>query len=270
MTPNTNLERRLAEHYASAPPLRAPDRVLLGALATIDTTRQRRGLLAPWRFMKMPTYAKLAAATAVIAVVAFGAWQLIPGPRQGPGGPGATQTPLPSPSAAPSTGVGPTQAAYVPPPLTEAFTSDLHGLSLSYPDGWATEPATELWTDPFAPQFGDPSGDLFHDPARDGGHLFMTVGSRPLGDEPFDDFLSGFLEAEGCTRGDPIIIDGADEAVGSSCNVALASSGGRGYVIMLYTSDDDLDLRSFDAAGWFQDILATVELRPQDAVDEVT
>lgn len=268
MTPNTNLERRLAEHYASAPPLRAPDRVLLGALATVDTTRQRRGLLAPWRFMKMPTYAKLAAAVAAIAVVAFGVWQLAAVP--GPGQPAATTGPSPSPTVGPTQGVVPTTATYVPPPLSGTFTSDLHGVSLSYPEGWTVEEATEPWTNPFAPQFGDPSGDLFHDPARDGGHLFMTVGSRPLGDEPFDDFLSGFLEAEGCTRGDPIIIDGADEAVGSSCNVALASSGGRGYVIMLYTSDDDLDLRSFDAAGWFQEILATVELRPQDAVDEVT
>ena len=92
MTANTNLERRVAEHYASEPPLRAPDRVLHAALATIETTRQRRGLLAPWRFTYMNAYTKVAAAAVVvIAVGGLALWRL--GPT---GNGGVTSTPNPT------------------------------------------------------------------------------------------------------------------------------------------------------------------------------
>jgi hypothetical protein len=265
MTANTNLERRIAEHYASEPLLRAPDRVLHRALATIDTTKQRRGLFAPWRFTKMSsTYSKLAAAVAIVAVVAFGVWQLIPGPSTGGQ---ATPTPSPSPTSVPTIASQPTIPPYDPPPLTGTFTSDRHGVSLSYPDGWTAQAATEPWTNPFPPQFGDPSGDLFYDPERDSGHLFIALGSRPLDGTPLDEWLSDFLTAEGCTLADPITIAGADEAVDTSCDLVLASANGRGYVIMLYVSGDEVDLRSFDTASWFEEFLATVHLRPGRAVD---
>ena len=71
MTANTNLERRVPEHYASEPQLRAPDRVLHAALATIDTTRQRRGLFASWRFTKR-NYAKVAIVVVLIALATAG------------------------------------------------------------------------------------------------------------------------------------------------------------------------------------------------------
>lgn len=54
MTANHELDRRLADHYASEAPQRAPDRVLDGALAAIDSTPQRRVLIrVPWRFPSM-------------------------------------------------------------------------------------------------------------------------------------------------------------------------------------------------------------------------
>ena len=47
---------RIADYYATEAPPRAPDRVLEAALATIDTTRQRRALIRmPWRFPIMNT-----------------------------------------------------------------------------------------------------------------------------------------------------------------------------------------------------------------------
>jgi hypothetical protein len=262
---NTNLERRLTEHYAGEPPMRAPDRVLLEALATIDTTKQRRGRFAPWRFAQMNMYAKVAAAVAVIAVVVVGFWQLAP--RQPSSGGTVSPPPSIAPTTAPTASPTSTSITYVPPALTETFTSNLHGVAVSYPEGWTAQAATEPWTSPFPPQFGDPSGDLFYDPDRDDGHLFMAVGSRPLGGTALEDWLSDFMDAEGCTLGDPIVIDGADEAISTSCDLVLASSGDRGYVISLYSSNDDLDLRSFDTAAWFEEILATVQLQPEDAVD---
>ena len=56
MNANHELERRLADFYAGEAPQRAPDRVLHGALASIDSTRQRRVLLpVPWTFPTMNT-----------------------------------------------------------------------------------------------------------------------------------------------------------------------------------------------------------------------
>ena len=56
MNANHELERRLADFYAGEAPQRAPERVLDGALASIDSTRQRRALLpVPWRFPTMDT-----------------------------------------------------------------------------------------------------------------------------------------------------------------------------------------------------------------------
>ena len=42
MTTPRDLERRLAKHFSGEAPTRAPDWVLLSALTTIQSTRQRR------------------------------------------------------------------------------------------------------------------------------------------------------------------------------------------------------------------------------------
>ena len=110
MTANNDLPRRLAHYYDTEPPLRAPDWVLRGALSTIETTPQRRGLLVPRRYPDLSTYTKLAAAAVVvIAVGGFAIWQLGPGGPDATPGPGAGQaTPLP---ATPTPTATPTPAA---------------------------------------------------------------------------------------------------------------------------------------------------------------
>ena len=56
MNATHELDRRLADFYAGEAPQRAPDRVLEGALATIDRTSQRRALVrVPWRIPTMDT-----------------------------------------------------------------------------------------------------------------------------------------------------------------------------------------------------------------------
>lgn len=83
MSANLDLERRLADFYATEAAQRAPDWVLESVLATIDTTPQRRALIrVPWRFQNMSSFAKLAIATVVvIAVGAVGLAVLRPGLR---------------------------------------------------------------------------------------------------------------------------------------------------------------------------------------------
>jgi hypothetical protein len=45
------------------------------------------------------------------------------------------------------------------------------------------------------------------------------------------------------------------------------TEGGRGYWIQSYTSNDEAWVSEVYDAAWFASVLATVELRPQDAVD---
>jgi hypothetical protein len=49
--------------------------------------------------------------------------------------------------------------------------------------------------------------------------------------------------------------------------VALVTTDGRGYWIQIFTSDDDpLAVAAYDRA-WFEEVLATVQLQPEDAAD---
>ena len=101
MNANHELERRLADFYATEAPQRAPDRVLESVLATTDTTKQRRAVFRlPWRFPIMNSYAKMAiAAVAVIAIGAVGLAVLRPGTSPGVGGQPPPALPVASPEA---------------------------------------------------------------------------------------------------------------------------------------------------------------------------
>jgi hypothetical protein len=273
MTIPRDLERRLAEHLQGEAPRRAPDWILRSALMTIDTTRQRRGLTALWRNLAMPMYAKLAAAVVVIAVGAFALSQFAAPPTE-PGssaGPTATAVPTAQPTTAPTARPEPT--TYVPGALTQTFTSDIHGLSLKYPVGWAAKAATEPWTEGPPPNWQDPTGDKVHDDTTLGDHLFLTAVSRPLDGASLDAFFAG-LSREECSLSPGGTINGADRVLVStpstSCvyDLVLASSGGRGYVFELRASPDDVELRTLDTAALLDSILATVELHPEDAVDQ--
>jgi hypothetical protein len=74
---------------------------------------------------------------------------------------------------------------------------------------------------------------------------------------------------EGCTATEPITVDGATGLTGligaDECNVAVVTTAGRGYWIQLYTGDE-LAVAAYDRA-WFEELLATVQLHPEDAAD---
>jgi hypothetical protein len=255
MTANHDLERRVAAFYGSEAPQRAPDRVLMQALATIDTTRQRRELgLVPWRFPTMNSYAKLAiAAVVVLAVGALGLAVLRPGDGPSLGGP--IQSPSTSPPAAPST--PPSQAA-TPPPLTGTFTSAVHGLSLSYPAGWTVVPANP--DAPREPGFLDPAVDTLHDPQlRD--HLFIALESEALDGQAGESWATAAMDDPdlGCTgeRESTTV----DAAPGLICEtLALTWVGDRGYSIRLHVSPDQPRYPRIYDRAWFEGVLATVQL----------
>jgi len=98
MTAHHDLERRVADYYATEAPQRAPDRVLQLALNTIESTPQRRVLVrAPWRPTPMNLYAKVALAAAAVIAVAILGYNLLPGN----GDVGGPSTPSPSPTVTP-------------------------------------------------------------------------------------------------------------------------------------------------------------------------
>ena len=260
MTANHDLERQLADYYETEAPPAAPDWVLRDALTRVDVTPQRRVVIrVPWRKLPaMNTYARLAvAAVAVVAIAAVGIAVLRPGNSPGLGGQPVTPSPEPSIS-----GTSPTPRPA--PPLTQQFTSVLHGISLSYPDGWTVQAATEPWTgDPIWPSFGQPAGDFMYDPDR-ADHLFLLVASQPIGELTPDQWVADALAD--CTQTEPTAVDGADGLIGVNCTEAAVTTDGRGYIVVLYTSSDEPELSVYDQV-WFEEVLATVQLRPQDAVD---
>ena len=110
MKANLDLDRRLSDFYASEAPQRAPDRVLAGALAAIDSTAQRRVLIrAPWRLPTMNSYTKVAiAALAVIALGALGVTVFRGGAPPGP------DVGVPSSASAGPSASSPAAAAGIP------------------------------------------------------------------------------------------------------------------------------------------------------------
>jgi hypothetical protein len=254
---------RIAEAYMADGPTVLADRVLDAALDEVHLTRQRRVLVrGPWRFFLMNTYAKIAlAAVVVIALGAVGLAVLRPGDSSQVGGPPAAS---PSPSAAPTASPTPSPTpAPTPAALTGRYTSAIHGISTAYPAGWTTRAATEPWT-PEGPQSLDPGVDVIQDPVL-GDHLFLWLGSQLLGDRTPEQWTAETLE--GCQSPEPITIDGNIGSLGGDCNMATVSVQGRGYLIGLLTSNDEAWLAGVYDTDWFKEVLATVELAPDQAVD---
>lgn len=97
----------------------------------------------------------------------------------------------------------------------------------------------------------------------------MTIASQPIGDSTPEDWVAEQMASgEGCTATGPIAVDGATGLIGvDECNVAVVTTAGRGYWIQLYTSgDDELAVAAYDRA-WFEEVLATVQLHPENAAD---
>jgi hypothetical protein len=255
MSAKLDLERRIADYYASEAPSRAPDRVLADALATIDDTQQRRVVFhVPWRFQKMNSVARLGlAAVAVVALVAFGL--AVMGPGRGVGG---RPSPSPIPSSSPSSSTSASPAA-----LTQTFTSNVHGISIKYPAGWGTRAATEPWTSG-VPMQDSPFGDLI-----DGGsNGFLGLASQALDGRTADAWIGQISGDPGwgdtCpVQSEPVTVDGASGVLIVHCPddgvfTTLVTVAGRGYLVVLYNAGDKTRVN---------EILATVQLDPASAED---
>ncbi len=247
MTAN-DLSRRLSDHYNAEALLRAPDWLLEDALAIIETTPQRRVVIrVPWTHSGPITSVKLAAAVAVFALGMAGLAIYSVGSSHVGGPP---RSPSFSPSASPSPW----------PALTETFTSTIHGVSVSYPTGWVPRAATEPWMNGI-PQQDEPFVDTIEITPSNNPFIAL-VSHAPGGDDWIADLLAGAPRTERpCPDREPIVIDGYPGVLAPDCfdgTVAFVTVQDRGYFIWLYGADD---------MAWFREILATLRLHPEDAVD---
>ena len=250
---------RIAE-WLEADPDHAPPDVMRTVESALPSIPQRRVVRLPWRTPPMSTFAKLAlAAVAVIAVGAVGILALQP--RSVPSV-GAAPTASPSPSSVPSS--SPSAAASMAPPLSETFTSPSNGISIAYPSGWSTRPATEPWTTTGWPNYPEATGDVIYDPVLED-HLFIGVAAQPLVGKDGGQWASDILAAEDCVPSAPATIDGATGLLAVGCDAAAVTLDGRGYLVVLYTSNDEAWLAEVYDRAWFEELLATIDLRPEDA-----
>ena len=172
--------------------------------------------------------------------------------------PAATGAPTPTPagSLAP-TAAPPSVAAIASLALTETFSSTLHGISVSYPEGWVPRAATEPWPDGGIVQMESPFGDVIED-GSSGDTAFLAVGSQPLAGMPLDEWVADYGPFTECGSPEPVVVDGAPGVVGSDCPMALVAKGDRVFLSWLYRIDDP---------DWFAKILDTVKLDPEAALD---
>ena len=245
----------------------APGAVLPTVLAAFPSIPQRRASRVPWRFPSMSTFAKLAvAAVVVIAVGTVGIIALQPGGGRTVGtAPSVAPAPTPVATPAPTLSPSATAAPSMPPPLTERFTSPRNGISISYPAGWRTRPATQPWTTSLWPYFDLPTGDVMHGSL--GSNLFIALASQPLAGKTGDQWSADILAANDCVPTEPVTIDGASGLVGVECNIAAVVLDGRAYVVVFYTSGDEGWLDEVYDRAWFEQLLTTIDLHPEDAVD---
>jgi len=116
--------------------------------------------------------------------------------------------------------------------------------------------------------FPAPQIDWLNDPVRQT-DLFLAIASQPIGDSaPREWVAAQMANDEGCQTSGPVTIDGATGLIGAvACDVAVVTTAGRGYRIQLYTSGDDPAFYAPYDRAYFEEILATVQLKPKAAVD---
>ena len=265
---------RLLQSFLNEGPQELPDPSYDEVRDRMQHTRQR-AFIGSWRISDVSNFLKIGLAAAAVVVIAVVAINVLPGSPTPGGEPSAS--PSVEPSVAPT--AEPTPSPASPPPLTQSFTSTVHGLSVSYPEGWTVLAATEPWTGCLycSAVHSAPYVDVLLHPVADDG-LFLRIASQPIGDSTPEDWVAAQMatdeldpplgRGDRCTTTEPIIVDGATGlSGGDTCLVAVVTTAGRGYHIDLWISPDNLDLVAQYDRAWFEEVLATVQLHPEDAVD---
>ena len=165
------------------------DQVYDAVRAAIEQKRQR-AVIGPWRMPTMNKFVPIGLGAAAVVVALVVGTQLLAAPAPGGVGTAPSVQPSPTPSPTPSTSPSASPAAS-PPPLTETFTSQMHGISVSYPEGWTARAATEPWTGCLycTLVLSHPQIDVLLHPVHDDG-LFLRIASQPIGESAPEDWVA--------------------------------------------------------------------------------
>jgi hypothetical protein len=117
-----------------------------------------------------------------------------------------------------------------------------------------------------------PASDVIHDPVLKD-HLWIAIASQPLAGQGKAAWVDGTLpamsSADECSLpGDDIAVDGSQ---GATCapSVAAVAAADRGYLIWLYGPEDAPSAGVMYDRAWFDQVLGTVQLQPEEAIDAV-
>jgi hypothetical protein len=261
---NDRFDLQLRQHLLKT----ADDRPAAGQLAAIvervAARAQRRPIVArlvfPGRLGSAPStslgYAFIALALigALLAAAALGAGAPRPVPAATSPAPTASSEPLRSPA-----------------PGFSTFESTVHGISIDYPAGWQTRPATEPWTRGEL-TFDSPEADVIFDPAHGPGGLYILLASQPYGSVSADAWRDGVLAWTCPNDGGHDMwgwhVDGAYSFQLGPCNSgSIVQADSRGYLIRVVTSSDQPALAATYNWDWLKPLLETVDLRPEDAIN---
>ena len=102
-----------------------------------------------------------------------------------------------------------------------------------------------------------PFGDVIEDGSA-GDTAFLALASQALAGRSLDELVADYEPFTECGQAEPVVVDDAQGVVGPECPMALVAAEDRGYLIWLYRIDDP---------DWFKQILATVKLDPETALD---
>jgi hypothetical protein len=254
MTDDRSLERA-ARSWIEVGPTAAPPHAVDAALDLIARTPQERDWI-PWRFPRMTSTARVAALIAVGVLILAGAFALF-----GPGGRGG---PLPSntpPTSAPASRRPSAATLFLP----ETFVSPLYGYTVNYPAGWATRPATKVWSTGAANLWGSGFNDEL---SLTGAGIRFSGASQSLATgQSADDWLTSYAAGAnratwstvpiggdtGYITADGVAAAGGTISPGGLMYDAVVISGDRAYN---FNMDGKVDRATFDA------FLATIALDP--------
>jgi hypothetical protein len=101
----------------------------------------------------------------------------------------------------------------------------------------------------------------------------MQIASMPIGTAGADQWETDQYASDAadvCPDAEPITVDGATGVISAGdCrpHMVFVAKGDRGYLIMLRVSPDEPWLAPVYDRAWFESVLETVQLAPEDAVD---
>jgi hypothetical protein len=252
-------------------PDRLPEATRRAIAVTTRTTHQtRRPIGLPWRFPTMNGMSRIA--LAAVAVVAVGLGGLLLFNRSPQGGVGGAPSPSPSIAPTPAPSVAPSPSSAAVPAMVTTFTSPKYGYSLRHPIDWTGHPATTFF-DPVAPGTDNTAGVFFDAvvPPTELGLLRAGSARIPAGSNA-QDWAAVFVTGcdLSCRAGsEAIVIDGQPAMVTNSSEAEAEAQvivGDRVYLFTLFRGGEVGEPGLPNLRATFDALMATVDLRPEDAV----